>query len=143
MLKERVGENDFRKILKENGFKFTLNRMNIIKVFLDNDKPISADFIYQKLKRNIDEATVYRTLSSFEKCGILKRIDLRKDSIHFELNNDHHHHIVCTKCGLVEDFKEVVEIENLLGRVVEKSSQFKIINEHSLELFGVCKLCNV
>ncbi len=141
MQKGKVSMEDYKKILKENDFKCTPTRLDIVEIFLKNHKPISADFIFNKLKGDVDEATVYRTLSSFEKCGILKRVDLRKDSIHFELNNNHHHHIVCVKCGDIEDFREIKEIENLLGRVVEKSSRFKIINEHSLELFGVCSKC--
>jgi len=141
MIKEKIIIDDFKKILREKGFKCTPTRLSIIEIFLNNSKPISADFIFNKLKKKIDEATVYRSLSSFEKSGILRRVDLRKEAIHFELNNDHHHHLVCVKCGIIEDFKENNEIEKILGRIVEKSSRFKIINEHSLELFGVCSRC--
>lgn len=131
----------YKKILKENDFKCTPSRLKIIDIFLKNDKPISAEYIYSKLKNDIDEATVYRTLSSFEKRGILRRVDLRKNSIHFELNDHHHHHIVCTNCGGVEDFEENKEIEKLLVKVVQSSNKFKSITEHSLELFGLCKGC--
>ena len=142
MLKNKKINIDFKEILKNKGFKNTPTRMSILEVFLNNNKPLSADFIYKKLQNSINEATVYRTLSSFEKSGILKRVDLRKDSVCFELNNDHHHHIVCIKCGTIEDFKENKEIEKLLDQVVEKSVKFKNIKEHSLELFGFCKVCN-
>ena len=81
-------------------------------------------------------------LSSFEKLEIIKKIDLKKDCAYFELNNDHHHHMVCTKCGEIEDFKESKEIEKILEKIVKKSSKFKNIREHSLELFGFCKSCN-
>lgn len=139
MLKGKV--EDFKKILKENDFKCTSTRLKIIDIFFKNSKPISAEYIYSKLKNDIDEATVYRTLSSFEKRGVLRRVDLRKSSIHFELNNHHHHHIICTKCGRIEDFEENKEIEKLLVKVVQDSSKFKSITEHSLELFGLCKVC--
>jgi len=128
-------------LLKDSGFKITSTRLSILEIFNKNDKPISADFIYKKLKEYINEATVYRTLSSFEKSGILRRVDLRKESILYELNNDHHHHIVCTKCGLIEDFKENKDIEKILSKIVGGSSNFKNIKEHSLELFGFCKVC--
>jgi Fur family ferric uptake transcriptional regulator len=142
MLKDELTIEDYKTILKEKGLKCTSTRLDIIKIFLKNHKPISADFIFNKLLESIDEATVYRTLSSFEKSGILKRVDLRKDSIHFELNNDHHHHIVCIKCGDIEDFKENIEIEKQLQQIIGKSIRFKNITEHSLELFGLCKDCN-
>lgn len=142
MLKEKLLIEDFKKILKERGLKCTPTRLDIVEIFLKNHKPISADFIFNKLNGGVDEATVYRTLSSFEKCGILKRVDLRKDSIHFELNNDHHHHIVCVKCGDIEDFRENIEIEKQLQRIIGRSIKFKNITEHSLELFGLCRACN-
>ncbi len=138
---------DMSNVLKEKGYKNTPARMAILEIFYKNKLPLTANEIYTKLLKekkikDINEATVYRTLSSFEKAEILKKIDLRKDSAYFELNNDHHHHIICTKCGMIEDFKESFEIESLLKKIVNKSSKFRKIKEHSLELFGVCRVCN-
>jgi Fur family transcriptional regulator, ferric uptake regulator len=141
MLKEKLLIEDFKNILKEKGLKCTSSREMILEIFSGNKRPIRAEDIYNKLKNKIDEATIYRTISSFKKVGLIRRVNLRRESVYFELNNDHHHHIVCEKCGEIEDFKENSEIEKILGRIVEKSSSFKIINEHSLELFGVCSKC--
>ncbi|MEQ1500524.1 MAG: Fur family transcriptional regulator [Parcubacteria group bacterium] len=134
-----------REILKEKGYKATPARLAILDIFSKNKMPLNAEVIYKtilKIKklRKINEATIYRTLLSLEESGILKKINLRKDSSYFELNNDHHHHIVCTKCDEIEDF-ENQELEKIIGRVVGKSSKFKNIKEHSLELFGVCRMC--
>ncbi len=141
MLKEKLLIEDFKNILKEKGLKCTPSREMILEIFSGNKRPIRAEDIYNKLKNKIDEATIYRTISSFKKVGLIRQVNLRRESVYFELNNDHHHHIVCEKCGEIEDFKENSEIEKILGRIVEKSSRFKIINEHSLELFGVCSKC--
>jgi Fe2+ or Zn2+ uptake regulation protein len=142
MLINKINLINLKKIFKDNGLKNTPTRMSIVEVFTKNDKPISANFIYKALKEKLDEATVYRTLSSFEKSKILRRVNLRKESVFYELNNDHHHHIICTKCGLIEDFKENKDIEKLLNQIIEKSAKFKNIKEHSLELFGFCTVCN-
>ncbi len=139
---------DIGSILKEKGYKVTEARVSILEIFSESKLPLNAEDIYKRLLKNkkgnlknINEATVYRTLSSFEKSEILKKIDLRKDSVYFELNNDHHHHLVCLKCGEIEDFKENKDMEKLLEKIVERSTKFKTIKEHSLELFGVCKEC--
>jgi Fur family ferric uptake transcriptional regulator len=143
MVKKEIEKNDFKNLLKKGGLKSTPIRLNILEIFSKNNKPINADFIFSKLKGITDEATVYRSLSSFEKCGILKRIDLRMSSIYFELSDiNHHHHIVCTKCGEIEDFKESEIIERFLLKIVKDSRNFKNITEHSLELFGTCRVCN-
>jgi Fur family ferric uptake transcriptional regulator len=134
-----------KNILKEKGYKATPARLAILEIFNRNKLPMDAEEIYKKLKnknnyKKNNEATVYRTLSSLEAGNILKRVDLRKDSVYFELNNSHHHHIVCTNCNELEDF-ENKEVEKALERIMQKSSRFKIIKEHSLELFGLCRAC--
>ena len=108
-------------------------------IFTKSKKPMDAESVYRKLAgKNFDQATIYRTLTAFEKSGILKKVDLRKDSAHFELADEHHHHIVCTSCDAVEDF-ENKELEKVLAKV--KLSKFKNIKEHSLEFFGLCRVC--
>lgn len=128
-----------REILKKMGYKVTPARLAILDIFFKSKKPINADSVHKKLK-NVNEVTVYRTLSVLEAGGILKKVDLRKDSVYFELAQKHHHHIVCTHCGDMEDI-ESKEMEKVLGRIVGKSSKFKSIKEHSLELFGLCRAC--
>ncbi len=85
-------------------------------------------------------ATIYRNLLSFEKSGLVKRVDINKKAAHFELSSAHHHHIVCTDCGEIEDFENDT-LEYLIEKTVHLSSHFKHIQKHSLELFGVCKTC--
>ena len=139
---------NFERLLKEKCLKITPARLAVLEIFSSNNKPFSVDDIQIKLSKNrnikkINEATIYRIISAFEKLGILRRVDLRRDSICFELSDDHHHHLVCNSCGLIEDFKENKGIEKILEQIVKKSSEFKNIKEHSLELFGVCKNCSV
>lgn len=133
---------DYGEILKNSNIRVTSSRVMILENFYKTKRPIRAEDVYLNLKNKLDEATVYRTLSSFEKNKIIRRVNLKKDSAYFELNNDHHHHIVCESCGKIEDFRENVEIEKILKKIVEGSSNFKNINEHSLELFGSCNFCN-
>lgn len=138
-----MNKRELETLLKNNGYKCTNARLSILKIFSENKKPLDAENITKNItEKNINEATIYRTLSAFEKSGILKRVYLRKESLYFELNNDHHHHIICTKCNLIEIFKDC-EINKTLERIVEKSSEFKNIKEHSFELFGLCKKCSL
>lgn len=142
-MQEKI-EDKIKSTLRATGFKCTPARINILSVFYSKKEPQDAEHIYKELKKEkkeIDEVTVYRTLSVFEKNGILKKVDLRKNSIHFELNSDHHHHIVCTNCNLIESFKDC-DLDNFLEKIIKKSNNFKKIKEHSFELFGFCKKCS-
>jgi Fe2+ or Zn2+ uptake regulation protein len=135
-----------KTLLRENGYKATPARLAILKIFFQSQKPQDASSICKKITKTskqgkVNEVTIYRTLSALEKSGILRKVNLRKNSEYFELNKDHHHHIVCTKCSMVESFKDK-NIEEVLKKVISKSSKFKNIKEHSLELFGLCVKCS-
>lgn len=139
-------DNPWLTLLKEVGLKVTDSRLEILHIFSVDCHPINAEYIYSKLKnKHINQVTVYRTLFSLEKARIIKKIDLRKDSAYYELADKsperHHHHLVCTDCGCTESF-EICQIENISKEVLKKSSLFKAVSEHSLELFGLCKSCS-
>lgn len=134
-----------KEILKENGYKITPARLAILDIFTKSKLPLTVEDVYSELKKHkenkgINEATIYRTLSLFEQGNLLKKIDFRKDSAYFELANRHHHHISCMKCKTIEDF-ESNEVEKVLRGIINNSSKFINIRDHSLELFGVCKKC--
>lgn len=134
-----------KEILKEKGYKATPARLAILEIFTKSKSPLTAENVFKELKRSkknkdINEATVYRTLSLLEEGKVLTKVDFRKESAFFELNQEHHHHITCLKCDTVEDF-ESTAIEKALGGIIRSSSKFINIKEHSLELFGLCKSC--
>ncbi len=84
-------------------------------------------------------ATVYRVLTQFDDAGLLIRHHFESGKAVFELNQgDHHDHIVCVKCGIVEEFYDE-EIERRQQKAAE-SRGFKI-QDHSLMIYGVCEKC--
>jgi Fur family ferric uptake transcriptional regulator len=134
-------KQDFKKILREAGLKSTSPRLAVLKILSEIKKPITAQELFKKLKKSdMDLVTLYRTLASFEEKGLLRRVDLQKDVIYYELNDEHHHHIVCTNCNKIEDF-ENREVERVLEKIAKKSVNFGNIKNHSLELFGLCREC--
>ncbi len=134
--------HELPQMLKMAGLKTTPARKLILDLFTADCKPINAEFIFSKLKvKNINQVTIYRTLASLEQAEIIKKVDLRKGSAYYELAGHHHHHVVCTSCGKTEGF-EVCDIDKISKDVLRKSPLFETINQHSLELFGVCKSCS-
>lgn len=127
--------------LRDAKLKATPARRLILDIFSAGCQPINAEFIYHKLKtKKINQVTVYRTLSSLEQAGMIKRVNLRKDSAYYELAANHHHHVVCKGCGKIESF-DTCTLTELSKNILKHSSQFKVIVDHSLELFGYCRHC--
>jgi Fur family ferric uptake transcriptional regulator len=137
-----TGDKEFTKILKQAELKVTSGRLLILSVLDEHHKPVSVMELRKLLKNRIDQATIYRNLLNLETAGLVRRIDKKDDKAYFELADEHdHHHIICTKCGLIEDFYGC-NITSVERQVLKKSKQFSIVKEHSMELFGICKSCD-
>ena len=134
------GEN---QELRNAGLKVTLPRVKIMQILeATESRHMSAEDVYKAL-RDADEdvglATVYRVLTQFEAAGLVMRHHFEGGHSMFEMmTEDHHDHIVCTKCGKVEEFYDDV-IEAQQKKQAEKKGY--TISDHSLYIYGLCKDC--
>lgn len=128
-------------ILKASGLKVTPARIALYDFLRDAQFPQTAHEAQEGTKKaGVDLVTIYRTLTSFEEKGLVRRVDLARESLSYELSDDHHHHIVCTDCNKVEDVT-IVGDERLVADVLKKTKSFSSISRHSFELFGLCNTC--
>jgi Fur family ferric uptake transcriptional regulator len=135
--------HDFELILdqlKESGLKLTEPRKIILLALSENHGPFTAEEVHKLISKKVcDQATVYRSLTSLEEVGILRRCEFGDGLARFELSEDgqHHHHIICNECKRVEiiDEDEIEEID----RFARKRGFSNI--SHILEFFGTCPQC--
>ncbi|MEX2469201.1 MAG: ferric iron uptake transcriptional regulator, partial [Pseudohongiellaceae bacterium] len=124
--------------LRNAGLKVTLPRVKILQILESSEtKHLSAEDVYKALieaDEDVGLATVYRVLTQFEQAGLVIRHHFEGGHSVFELDSvDHHDHIVCNKCGKVEEFfDEVIEQQQ---EKIAKKFNFKI-TDHSLYLYG-------
>lgn len=133
---------DFKKVLKDAGLKCTAPRLAVLTLFSSGEHYTNAQEMHERLdkKNDFDLVTIYRTLASFEKAGLVKRVDVRKDAVYYERNTGHHHHMICTKCEKVVEFN-VEGDEELIKKALKQVKGFSSISHHSFDLFGLCKAC--
>jgi Fur family ferric uptake transcriptional regulator len=129
--------------LKKAGLKITLPRLKILQILENSaEHHLSAEDVYRVLlqsEADIGLATVYRVLTQFEEAGITKRHNFENGHSVFELDNGgHHDHLVCIKCGKVQEFVDEV-IEERQKIIAEKAGL--TITDHSLNIYGVCANC--
>ena len=130
--------------LRKAGLKVTLPRMKILDI-LESTGSVrhqSAEDVYKALLdsgEDIGLATVYRVLTQFESAGLVKRHHFEGGHSVFEINQgSHHDHILCVKCGRVDEFvDETIEqrqkdIANELGYEM---------TDHCLYMYGICSKC--
>ena len=130
---------DVIRLIKQKGQRFTSQKKEVLQVLKQKPQTVLEILTILESKRySIDKATIYRILTSFVELNIAKEIHLGDREARYELTNtDHHHHLVCEKCG---DIKDVEFCEKALLKEVQKQSSFQV-KSHSLEFFGTCKKC--
>jgi len=131
------------KDIRAAGLKVTLPRLKILDMLESSGtKHLSAEDMYKALLDDGEEiglATVYRVLTQFETAGLVNRHHFEGGNSVFELCQDEHHdHILCVKCGRVDEFyDEVIEQRQ---KVIAEEKSYKM-TDHSLYIYGVCELC--
>lgn len=129
--------------LKKAGLKATAPRLKILEI-LDNNRALhmSAEDVYKLLLESGEDvglATVYRVLTQFESAGLVSRHHFEGGHSVFELDQGvHHDHILCVKCGRVDEF--VDEIIERQQRAVSERLGY-VMTDHSLCIYGVCTAC--
>lgn len=129
--------------LREAGLKITLPRIKILQI-LENSavRHVSAEDIYKLLLENDEEiglATIYRVLTQFEEAGLVARHHFEGGHSVFEIAQESHHdHLVCVKCGRVEEFSDE-GIEARQEAIAERLG-FEL-TDHQLNMYGLCADC--
>ena len=140
IIQERVDE--FIQRSKDLGIKVTPQRTAIYKELASTDQHPSTETIYKKIKDyypNISLTTVYRTLETFEKLGLISVVNVLYNAARYDANLSPHHHIVCTECKKVEDVYDE-SLNNL--DVSNKTLGDYTVEGYSLLLSGKCSSCS-
>ena len=122
------------------GVRSTHQRAAVIDVLRDTENFASAKVIYQALLTKgvkIGLTTVYRTLQSLSEVEAVDVLHTPHGETLYRhcQRGDHHHHLVCTRCGKTK------EIE---GGPVEKWAQSVAdefdftLESHDAEVYGIC-----
>ncbi len=133
------GIQKVKTTLKEAHFSATRSRL-LVFTNLANTGPKSVGALAEALQKDIDRATVYRTIELFERLGIVNRIwqGFKHQVELSEIFTPHHHHALCQNCGRTIDIASP-ELEAALTTLAKKH-RFLALN-HSVELNGYCPNC--
>jgi Fur family ferric uptake transcriptional regulator len=129
--------------LRAAGLKSTLPRRKILEVMESQQtRHMSAEDIYRSLLdagEDVGLATVYRVLTQFESAGLVSKHNFEGEHSVYELNQgEHHDHILCVKCGRVDEFVDDVIEER--QRAIAAKAGFSM-TDHCLYIYGICAEC--
>ena len=134
---------ELQKKFNQQGLRLTQPRRAVLSILEAASVPLSPQTIRQRaseIQEDISLVTVYRTLELLTDLDMVRRVHGTIDCHGYVLASPgHHHHVVCTNCKKTIEFSAGDEIQSLLDRIqVETGFQ---INQHLLQLFGLCEEC--
>jgi len=140
---EKLLEN-FKKLLKANNLKFTIQREVILETLYNSDEHLTPESLHHLIQEKYPElktgiATIYRTLSLLEESGVVTSLSFGAQGKKYELGaKEHHDHLICTQCGEITEFVDD-EIEKRQHAITDELG-FKMV-DHSMQIYGICKKC--
>lgn len=120
----------------EAGLKMTGQRRVILQVLGTAEDHPSVEDVYDRAKAldsSISIATVYRTLSLLDEMELVVRHEFQEGYSRYEVNSEHHHHLVDLETGQVIEFQNE-DLEKLKEKIAHDLG-YELI-DHRLELYG-------
>jgi Fur family ferric uptake transcriptional regulator len=147
--KARVVGEDLHQLvdlrLRAVGQRYTPSRRALVEVLARADRPLTTGEILAR-RRGLPQSSAYRNLVALEQADAVRRVAGSDEFSRYELAEDligHHHHLVCSSCGAVEDFPASHHLEQAMDRAmkdVRRSNRFAP-DTHHVQLRGLCSSC--
>ncbi len=120
--------------LTKLGYRVTEPRKIIIEALDKSGSSLSIQALVKGV--SVDEATVYRTIDLLLKEKLINEIKIIGEKDQYELAHGHHHHMICTDCGLVAH----IPCESV-QKPATLPEQFSVVKDHEVTFYGQCKKC--
>lgn len=126
--------------------RFTRSREALAAVLASSHRPLTIPEISQA-DTSLAQSSVYRNLTTLEDLGLVHRVITNGDYAHYELaenlTDHHHHHLVCSNCGAVQDIEMSAHVEDAVHQAAQQITRqtgFRI-QRHLVDLVGLCSDC--
>lgn len=131
--------------LRADGQRYTTGRRALVTLLDEATRPLTIAELLE-LDRSLAQSSAYRNLAVLERSGVVHRLVTTDEFARFELTEDlteHHHHLICSVCGSMEDFTVSPQLESSLEKAFVKASESAgfTTQYHRLDLVGLCPTC--
>jgi Fe2+ or Zn2+ uptake regulation protein len=127
--------------LRAAGYRVTPQRLVIQRTLAELDRHVGAeellDAVAERLP-NVSLPTVYATLEALEDAGLVRRVAAGRSRALYDSGPADHHHLVCRRCGAVEDLAMEVPLERALALAAERGFA---VEGAEVVVRGLCGRC--
>lgn len=133
-----------RNKLSEKGLRVTPQRLAILEAVMVLNNHPTAEQIIEAIRSNhpnIATGTVYKVLESLVENKLLNRVKTDQGIMRYDAILENHHHLYCTTCDIIEDYKDE-ELDELLKKYfAEKNIKDFKVEDIVLQVKGTFKKC--
>lgn len=129
------------RALRGSGLRLTHQRLEVVREVARTDEHPDVESIYQGVRARVPTIsldTVYRTLATLTSLGLIRRVTATPGPTRYDANVTHHHHFVCTRCGLIRDVDEELDAV----RAPRGTASLGSVESIEVQLRGVCLECD-
>jgi Fur family peroxide stress response transcriptional regulator len=131
----------FARALRSSGLRLTHQRLEVAREIACSDRHPDVEAIYRGVSERVPTIsldTVYRTLGTLETLGLIRRVEVLGGPVRYDSNLEHHHHFICTRCGLIRDVCGS-SYEGL--KAPDSVAELGRVESITMQLRGLCKRC--
>jgi Fur family ferric uptake transcriptional regulator len=140
-MSNEVEQKALASYLEDHNLKHTKQREAILDVFLETQGHVTAELLFNRVRElhpSIGFTTVYRTMKLLCDAGLAIERHFDDGVARYEIEHEHHDHLVCTRCGKIVEF-ECAMIEKAQDEIGKRYG-FRLLR-HRHELYGHCPDC--
>ena len=126
----------FKEALKEEGLRFTSQRLAVLEDIVNSDEHRDCDEIHlsvNKKNNKVSKATIYRTVDVLLNHDFIRKLDIGDGAVKYEskLDSPHHDHMICIETGDIIEFHNE-QIEQLQDKIAETHGYKVVRHVHQL-----------
>lgn len=131
--------------LSEAGYRHGGARRAVLELLSAQRCAMTARDVEDRLRddgREVGRASVYRALEQLDELSLVRRLEVGQGMARYEAvlpSGDHHHHMVCDRCGRVTPFEDPA-LEAAIEALAGREAAFHVAG-HDVVLRGACARC--
>lgn len=145
MIEEKIRENvrqSLTRYLEAKKLRKTPERYAILDKIYTTSEHFDADSLYEMMSESdfpVSRATVYNTIELLVEAGLIRKHLFGNSTTQYEraYNMANHHHLICTRCGKIQEVKD----QKLLEVLTQKKFSRFTTSYYALYVYGVCATC--
>jgi Fe2+ or Zn2+ uptake regulation protein len=128
-------------VLHGRGQRVTPQRLVINRALHELNRHVTAEEVLASVADrlpNVSPPTVYSTLELFEELGVVRRLGVRQGAVLYDPRPEPHDHMVCDRCGKIEDLDGGIRLSRAVERAVDAGFRPK---RAEVRINGLCADC--